>query len=371
MLRDHFPKGEVSLGENGEFAISFPGDEDRLKEFVAALLERLAKNFCYELAENSIRAIYASLQTKYGDSAQSSGLINFVPSGFLEKEKIRFLSKEELERRVLERTKELREVNANLEKIVLERTKELVSANNRLEEANQQLERLSKAKSEFLSLVSHQLRTPITVTKWGLFSLRESLDASTTQSTRELMNNLFVNNDRMMRMVDNLLSVAHIEEGRLVYQFERLSVEELLKEAMNDLVPLVQSKKIVFEYESNATAVFVRADKEKLYLAIENILENAIKYTKEGKRIKAEIGGGAGDIAIMVRDEGIGIPKEAQESIFQKFFRARNARQSDASGTGLGLFIVKKIVEDHGGHIRFESKEGEGTAFFITLPSVA
>lgn len=364
----YFPSGELSFNDRGPLVVH--GDsKEHIKKLIAALSERMIKNFGIEFTEHLFDGIYATMLVARGNDPELSDVLECVPDGFLEREKVKYLSKDELERRVLQRTKELQELNASLELKVVERTRELVAANKKLEEANHELERLSNAKTEFLSLVSHQLRVPLTAVRWSIATLKEMLEPVLKKEHEVLFEKVITNNDRMVRLINNLLNIARIEEGRFLYQFQKISLGDVVADAVHTLSEFARLKSVTINYINSKDVFNVRADKEKLYLAVENVLDNAIKYTREGKIVDITVQKDDSHFILKISDQGIGVSIEEQARIFDKFFRAKNAIASDANGSGLGLFIVKKIIEDHGGHIRFQSEEGKGTTFSIELPA--
>lgn len=368
LIAAQFPDNEIMIHAGGDFTV-IRGEKGvaAVRAWASFLGDHLARDFGYEFTDNMFRSVHAALTEKRG-ADWSEELMRLIPEGFLERERVRYLSKEELEKRVLERTKELEELNVRLEQTVLQRTKELVAANAELENVNKRLEETNETKSEFLSLVSHQLRVPLTSARWGIMELSESLHLAAGSEQKKLISSLLISNDRMIRLVNNLLNVARIDEGRIAYQFGRASLGRLIEEAIANLSSLAQARSVTIAYETRPNDVFVQADTEKLYLAIENVIENAVKYSPPGKKVSIGLKKETSEATVAVTDEGIGIPEAERHAIFDKFFRAQNARQVDASGTGLGLFIVKRIIEDHGGHVRFDTQEGKGTTFFMELP---
>ncbi|MCH7883011.1 HAMP domain-containing histidine kinase [Patescibacteria group bacterium] len=370
-LKNEFPQGEISVNEAGDIEIRSDGAKKNIKKTISYFAERMVKNFGYDFSENALRRIYGNLKNKYRDEIYIREILDIIPEGFLEKEKVGYLSKGELEKRVLERTKELRELNIGLEKTVLERTKELIAANDQLEKKNKELEHLSQAKTEFLSLVSHQMLTPLSAIRWSLTTLQESIGiARLRKEDKRLFDNLLISNERMSRLIINLLNIARIEEGRFLYRFVKIPIIDVVSEVIEALSPLSRKKSITVKFKKPSLNALVMADKEKLSLAVENILDNAIKYTPVKKNIEAGITFKDTRAVIYIKDEGAGIPKEDQGKIFTRFFRAKNVQGGEASGSGLGLFLAKKIIVDHGGEVRFESKVGKGTTFFVELPVV-
>lgn len=372
ILEKEFPGGEIKVNSLGKITIAEEHAKENIRKFLEIVVGRLVRNFGYAFSENSLESVYNNFKNRYGETSEVLEILGFLPEGSLEKEKIKYLTKSELEQKVLERTRDLQELNANLEKTVVERTKELVSANNQLEEKNKELEELSQAKTAFVSLVSHQLRSPLTAARWAVAGLVEAVVAKEEDEIKKLLDFLLMNNGRMTSLVDNLLNVARIEENRLAYEFKRVEFGKIVKELIRNLFPIAEKKLVTISYQEQlpSSSFMVMADKEKLYLAVENILDNAIKYTLEGGKIEVKVNEESSRLIFCVRDYGVGIPKEDRAKIFSKFFRAKNVSRDGGSGSGLGLFITKKIIEDHGGEVYFKSEEGSGTTFFVELPLV-
>ena len=362
-----FPGGELSFNERGVFVAQDNLSDRNAQKLVLAIGEYTTQNFGQEFTENLLSRSYATLKQDARNPFQLVRVLNLIPKGFLEEEKIKVMSREELEARVLERTKELEELNKTLENRIIQRTKELAQANKELEQKNKTLENLSKAKTEFVSLVSHQLLTPLSSSHMALYELADTLKKSQSKETRHLIENMIGANERLIRLIENLLNIARIEEGRLVYTFQNTLIDKVIREIIENLTPKAKEKNLTIEYAETPGLPFVKADKEKFYLVIENLIANAIKYSSPKKTIQIKTFLKDHSLFIRVQDAGIGIPQEDQEKIFQKFFRAQNATQQE-QGTGLGLFIAKQIIESHGGTISFESKEQEGTTFTVQIP---
>lgn len=225
------------------------------------------------------------------------------------------------------------------------------------------------AQSEFVTIVGHQLRTPLSAVKWVMKML---LDGDVGELTREQKNLLwkgYQSNERMINLVNDMLNVALIESGRLAYRFTRHSLEEVLHRVLLDFVGPLQRKKISLALEiSSPPRKDVRMDPDRIATALHNVIDNAIEYTPDGGSIRIGIRTDGQTIEIWVKDSGIGIPPAEQEKIFNRFFRGRKAVQMETDGSGVGLFIVKSIIEQHGGRIWFESQVDRGTTFHLLLP---
>jgi len=229
---------------------------------------------------------------------------------------------------------------------------------------------VERLKTEFVAIAAHQLRTPLSAIKWTLLMFLDGDIGHVSEVQSEFLQKTYDSNERMINLVNDLLNVTRIEEGKFLQKIEKCDVIELLQEVIKSEADAIAKKNLKFSLilpDKNAPSVNV--DKEKIVLAIKNLLENAVNYTKNGEITLS----GAYDIdqkrfLIKVQDTGIGIPKEQHERVFSRFFRSSNALKTETEGTGLGLFISKNIIESHGGKIWFESVEGKGTTFYLTLP---
>jgi len=228
---------------------------------------------------------------------------------------------------------------------------------------------LSKLKSEFVSIVAHQLRTPLSALKWAL-SLFEETKEKIPADQKDLLQKMTVSNERMIRLVNDLLDAARIEEGRFVYNRTLITFEDLAKSVLATVKQKANQKKVTVTLQKpKETLPSILVDKEALGLALQNLVENAIHYTlPKGKVQITAMRSEDSSLLVSVEDTGIGIAKEEKERIFSKFFRGTNAIRLETEGSGLGLFIVKNIVEAHGGKIWFESTQNKGTTFHFTVP---
>lgn len=233
--------------------------------------------------------------------------------------------------------------------------------------------RIEKMKLEFASVAAHQMRTPLASVRWSLETLSESIE---NDELLQIVRRGYKSVQQVLHVVDELLNVDRLEEGESAYSFEPVNIIELISESIeqeSEARGVLDQPEINF-HEPNQHIPNVRGDKEKLKIVFNNLLENAIKYTDEDGqveiRVNIEVSSGyAGDkVRVEVSDSGIGIPKDQQDQVFSKFFRADNATDKETEGTGVGLHISKRIVEAHNGEITFESEAGQGTTFIVTLP---
>ncbi len=251
----------------------------------------------------------------------------------------------------------------NAGKMLVRRDLELTRANARLEE-------LDRIKSEFVSIAAHQLRTPLTGIRWSYQAILEEGQGSFQPEQRKLLENGLSTTLRMVDLVNDLLSVARIEEGKFGIILRKQSLIPVLTRFADLFSQRAREKGIDFlsEIAHDPSIPDVAFDEEKLGIVFDNLLDNALKYTEPGGRITLRVSREGNHVAIEIVDTGIGIPPSQMHRIFTKFFRADNALRLHTSGTGLGLYVVKNIVEKHGGTVEVESHEGKGTAFRMMLP---
>jgi len=227
---------------------------------------------------------------------------------------------------------------------------------------------VERLKTEFVSLAAHQLRTPLSAIKWSLQLVLSGDAGEISEEQKDLLSKAYEANERTVRLINDLLNVTRIEEGRYLYKLEEKDLVPILNEIVTFYKEHAKKNNITLEAEYPQTLPKVNLDEEKIKLAITNLVDNAVNYTLSGGKVFLKAYAKDDVIEIIVKDTGIGIPKDQQARVFSKFFRGANATKVHTSGTGLGLFITKNIIEAHGGKIWFESEEGKGTTFYVQLP---
>ena len=224
-------------------------------------------------------------------------------------------------------------------------------------------------KSEFVSLAAHQLRTPLSAIKWSLRVLLDGDLGSLGEKQKDLVLKTFDSNERMIRLINDLLNVARIEEGKYLYQPSLHQIEEIVRSMIQSYKAETKRRGVVLTLKvEDKIMPKVLLDEEKIRLVLQNLLDNAMRYTATGGEVTVVLSCDTKEVRIAVRDNGMGIPQNQQQRVFEKFFRATNAKRVDTDGSGLGLYLVKNIIEAHKGRVWFESKEGKGTTFTFTLP---
>ena len=233
------------------------------------------------------------------------------------------------------------------------------------------VKKLEKSKMEFISIASHQLRTPLTGIKWFSELLLHNKTEVLSKTTREYVQQISDSNQRMINLVNDLLEVSHLDDkGKYQLEKSKQDFSALLKDVVEQQKILAHVNKIVIRLDSNCLKkILMNVDVMKMSQVLQNILNNAIKFSHPKGVISISCGKKNAQLLCSVKDHGMGIPSHQQSRIFEKFFRADNSVNA-GSGTGLGLYIAKNIIEEHGGKIWFESEENKGTTIYFSLPVI-
>ena len=229
--------------------------------------------------------------------------------------------------------------------------------------------KIERIKTEFVSLAAHQLRTPLSAIKWTLKMLLDEDLGKINEEQREFIEKTYKSNERMISLINALLDVTRIEEGGYLFKPTLCDIQDIIQSVINSYKDKIQKRKIKLVFKKTKTkAPEVKVDSEKIKLVIDNLLDNALSYTKAGGSVLVSLKYDKKKIEFSIKDTGIGIIKDQQERVFSKFFRGANVIRMETDGTGLGLFIGRNIIESHGGKIWFTSEENKGTTFYFTLP---
>lgn len=254
-----------------------------------------------------------------------------------------FSSHKELERRVLERTEQL-------------------------EKLNEELKSLNKMKSDFISAVSHELRTPLTSIKGYASILMTGKLGEVVPAQKERLEKIDKHSNSLVHLINNLLDIARIESGKVQMDIKEISLKEMLDSVMDIITPQAKEKNISIRINSKIKSDKIKADQAQLERVFLNLLSNAVKFTPEKGNVTIGINEIGDCFQFSIEDTGIGIPEQDIPKIFQEFFRADNVLDQRIKGSGLGLSLVKKIVEAHKGRIWFDSELNKGTRFTFTIP---
>lgn len=233
-------------------------------------------------------------------------------------------------------------------------------------------ERIEEERKQFVSNVSHELRTPLTSMRSYIEALADGAwqDPDLAPRFLEVTQN---ETDRMIRMIQDLLQLSRIDSGKSMLNLEIVDLTEMLDHVLNRFDMMIHSaeyedKKYQINKEILEQSIFVEVDPDRMIQVLDNIMNNAIKYSPDGGTISGKMEKREDTVLISVRDEGMGIPKADINKIFSRFYRVDRARSRAMGGSGLGLAISKEVVEQHGGHIWADSTEGKGTTFYLSLP---
>jgi signal transduction histidine kinase len=255
-------------------------------------------------------------------------------------------------------TKEMQELGLALN--------EMISHLGAAAEKEKQADRL---KTEFLSLASHQLRTPLVEVQWALQALLDGDGGNLSQEQQELLKKTYASNESMLALITDLLDISKIEEGKYLSKLAFAQIEEIGASVVELYAEEAKREGIELKLQAPQHPLpQVLVDEEKIKLAIQNLIGNAIRYTLGEGKVTISFFSDTKEVGISVSDTGIGIPLREQGRIFERFFRAANAKKLGKKGTGLGLYLAKNIAEAHGGRIWFVSKERKGSDFHLALP---
>jgi PAS domain S-box-containing protein len=230
-------------------------------------------------------------------------------------------------------------------------------------------EEVDRMKSEFISLASHQLRTPLSAIKTYSHMLVDGYMGEVTPAQRKSLRTIIAASNRMNELISTLLNITRIESGTIAVTPRSLRIDRVAEEVLKELMMTANDKSIGLTLARIGTLpVTAKTDSLILKEIISNLVSNAIKYTPDEGNVHIQIRGRSKDVLVSVTDSGWGIPKLAQDQVFSKFFRASNVLKRETTGTGLGLYLVKGLLERLEGTIWFESTEGKGTTFYFTIP---
>lgn len=240
-----------------------------------------------------------------------------------------------------------------------------------LEDANIELQKLDQAKSEFISLASHQLRAPLTVIKGYTSMILEGSMGEISQAVRDALEKTYTSGEQLIKLIASLLDLSRIESGKIRYEFKPANFVAIIQDVVGEFKANADKKGVTLAFENKAEGLpALSLDADKIREMVINFIDNAIKYTSAGKAIFALLEKKQNEwVRLSVRDEGLGIKKEDLKKLFTKFSRTDEARAQDPNGMGIGLYFAKRVVEDHGGRVWVESEgPGKGSTFFVDLP---
>ena len=241
--------------------------------------------------------------------------------------------------------------------------------NLKLAEANKKLIELDQQKSDFLSIAAHQLRTPLSGIKWTLSMLLSGDLGTLNDDQKTFLMKSYESNNRMVTLVNDMLVADRIQLGKVQYGFKYINLIDLMDNILFEINPVASRRNISIKYKNRfADLPHVYTDPETMRVVLQNLLENAIKYTIEGGKIEIDVSRKGEYLLVSISDNGIGIPEDQVKNVFTRFFRASNAVKKETDGSGLGLYITKTMVEKNGGKIWFNTVLNKGTNFYFTVP---
>ena len=246
--------------------------------------------------------------------------------------------------------------------------KKINIATHHLQQTNEKLKELDETKDEFISLASHQLRTPLTSVKGYLSMLLEGDAGKVTKQQQQFINQAFLSSQRMVYLISDLLNVSRLKTGKFVIEKKEVLLSDVVESEISQLKEMAAAKSLKLLFKKPKDFPVIMLDETKIRQVIVNFIDNAIYYTPSGGAINVTLEKVGSSISFKVVDSGIGVPKEEQHKLFVKFYRAPNAKKARPDGTGLGLFMAKKVIVAQGGALLFSSTEGKGSTFGFTFP---
>lgn len=256
---------------------------------------------------------------------------------------------------------EIREFNETLKQRIANATKELRTSNS-------MLRRLDKAKDEFVSMASHQLRTPLTSVKGYISMVLDGDAGKVSVSQRQLLDEAFNSSERMVRLINDFLNVSRIQTGKFIIDKHPIDMSQLIEQEIDSLQSsaLVHNMKFIYNPPKNFPMVDI--DEGKIRQVVMNFADNAIYYSNDNSDININLSVDSDNIIFTIKDTGIGVPVAEQDELFTKFYRASNAKKQRPDGTGVGLYLAKKIINAHEGKVIFESAQNKGSTFGFSIP---
>lgn len=255
----------------------------------------------------------------------------------------------------------VKELNAHLQQ-------RIDTATNELRRSNEQLRGLDVAKDEFVSMASHQLRTPLTSVKGYISMVLEGDAGKITKMQKQLLREAFTSSERMVHLINDFLNVSRVQTGKFMIDRHPVDFVKLVRQEVRSLETTAESRDLKLTLDIPPKPLVMKIDEGKIRQVIMNFIDNALYYSKPDTEIRVSVRQFPSELRFEVVDHGIGVPHAQQAHLFTKFFRADNARTQRPDGTGVGLYLAKMVIDGHRGKIIFSSKEGQGSTFGFSLP---
>lgn len=227
-------------------------------------------------------------------------------------------------------------------------------------------------KTEFISIISHQLCSPLSAIKWNMEVIETERDPKQCLPEKQMifLQNVKKSNEQMLKMVTDLLEVARIDQEKAVFENSTLDMAGLVEASVADFQSPAAEKNIEIVSHIDSGVQKACVDERKMRIVLDNLIGNAIKYSREGGKVDIKLKEERGKIIFSIQDWGVGIPRHQHDKIFEKFFRSKNESRYRTEGVGIGLYLVRAILKHCGGKVWFESEAGEGSTFYFNLPTV-
>jgi signal transduction histidine kinase len=251
---------------------------------------------------------------------------------------------------------EIQSFNETLQQRVSRATRELTRTNEKLRS-------LDETKDEFISMASHQLRTPLTSVKGYLSMVLEGDAGKLSKNQEKLLTQSYVSAQRMVYLISDLLNLSRLNTGKFIIEDSPVNLDEVIRGEIDQVVETAKSREVELVYDAPSHFPTLMLDETKIHQVVMNFLDNAIYYTRPGGQVRVQLIETPTAVEYRVVDNGIGVPRAEQRHLFSKFYRADNAKRARPDGTGLGLFMAKKVIAAQGGAVIFESEEGKGSTF--------
>lgn len=227
---------------------------------------------------------------------------------------------------------------------------------------------IDKMKSDFVAMVAHELKSPLASVEQMIYALRVGCEHEATSSCNALHSRMTARTKDLLRLIDNLLNLSKLESGTVIFNLEPIRGDEIIRDVIEIALPQAEGKQIKIEYKPCDKEWFFNVDYDHMRTAIMNVVSNSVKYTPDGGEVILSTSISGGFVTLAVKDSGIGISKEDVPNIFDRFFRVKGKETRHITGSGLGLALVKEVVEAHQGYIDIESSPGIGTTFTLSFP---
>jgi signal transduction histidine kinase len=252
----------------------------------------------------------------------------------------------------------------------VEQREELATLAQTLEKANLRLQELDRQKTEFLSIASHQLRTPLSIIKGYIELIEDGVYGKMPKKVEAVLSDMDESNERLVKLVDEFLDISRIEQERTKFNFEKCDISETVQSVLKELSQKAEGKGLILSEPTYPKSHEVTMDEEKVRHVIFNFVDNALKYSDKGS-VDVKVTTEKGGFAVRVQDQGFGFNKEDEANFFQKFYRGKNVVGTNVNGTGLGIYVCKKFIEAHGGNVWAHSPGlGKGSEFGFWIPAV-